>query len=588
MKQRKKQAFALTELLVVVVVVGVLAAVVLPKFNKIMETRKTMEAEEVMAAVRMEQEKRCALDKPYIGNIAKLSEIIPQETTANFHYELESTGMLASSKGNYSYNLKMPSYADGRLCCDGDECDKLNKNYPSCEELTAKEDYQVAMECATEDGECANGAEQTALCNGCGTRVTSRCENGHWTVVNGECSKTEEECGDKPCKQEYCGSYYDWQSPNHPWKEHPSWWYDDRTWKTVKTECCDPREKCPDSCDVPGQKKIADYKRHDSSRCCATPCKDTTPDDPERTIRNPSVTYAEDGSCWMGSCQDVCGGQDCPKMNEQFTQELQASGQNRKTVYMSRSNWINAKSECYQCNLGAGYSDTYRAYIDKKQNVINRGFDKNDCSVPIGCPKGYVATDQQHVCAKPLRFVPREHKQKGILIAKGGSQTWEGQAAVLWFDDGSYTFKNGCPRWQGAEKRYGIAGASTGSVKCSDYGGATAYCNAQCPQGGYEETCDASPCLADDAVHDYSSIQDKLDKANKETTWTVSGTEYDAGPGTTIIDNKCCQDNEDGFSVSLGGFVNPVAGESGSVCRRANTIATFDTHYYTCERVEIE
>ena len=62
---RKKKAFTLTELLVVVIVIGVLSAVVLPKFSKVIETRKTTEAEEMMAAVRTEQERRCSLDKNY-------------------------------------------------------------------------------------------------------------------------------------------------------------------------------------------------------------------------------------------------------------------------------------------------------------------------------------------------------------------------------------------------------------------------------------------------------------------------------------------------------------------------------------------
>ena len=44
MKSKKKRAFTLTELLIVVIVIGVLSAVVLPKFNKIIETRKTTEA----------------------------------------------------------------------------------------------------------------------------------------------------------------------------------------------------------------------------------------------------------------------------------------------------------------------------------------------------------------------------------------------------------------------------------------------------------------------------------------------------------------------------------------------------------------
>ncbi|MDO5764810.1 MAG: hypothetical protein Q4P84_03790, partial [Elusimicrobiales bacterium] len=32
--------------------------------------------------------------------------------------------------------LQMPSYADGRICCDGADCEKLNKNYPSCTGFT--------------------------------------------------------------------------------------------------------------------------------------------------------------------------------------------------------------------------------------------------------------------------------------------------------------------------------------------------------------------------------------------------------------------------------------------------------------------
>ncbi len=272
MKQRKKQAFALTELLVVVVVVGVLAAVVLPKFNKIMETRKTMEAEEVMAAVRMEQEKRCALDKPYIGNIAKLSEIIPQETTANFHYELESTGMLASSKGNYSYNLKMPSYADGRLCCDGDECDKLNKNYPSCEELTAKEDYQVATACAPEISE--DPATKTPC--------AASCPSGQRRNVTVFYEEDGQCCIDKTLCPEECAAGM---------KRDPDVTY------VEDGECCLSKEPC--SC---GEgMKLNPHVQYMEDATAENPCCFSKPQCPDKCedgkVRNPSVTYEEDGEC---------------------------------------------------------------------------------------------------------------------------------------------------------------------------------------------------------------------------------------------------------------------------------------------------
>ena len=145
----KKKAFTLTELLVIVIVIGVLSAVVLPKFSKVLETRKTTEAEDVMAAVRTEQERRCALDQKYFSNISNLSDIVPNTSTKNFNYSLQNdgAGMLAMSKGNYSYGLRMLSFADGRVCCEGDDCSKLNKDYESCSELPNKSDFNDGSEC---------------------------------------------------------------------------------------------------------------------------------------------------------------------------------------------------------------------------------------------------------------------------------------------------------------------------------------------------------------------------------------------------------------------------------------------------------
>ena len=171
----KKKAFTLTELLVVVIVIGVLSAAVLPKFNKIIETRKTTEAEELMAAVRTEQEKRCALDKPYLMQMSELTDVVKNNDTNNFTITLASRGIDAESKGKYSYTLKMLSYADGRICCDGTACSKLNKNYPTCEELKTKADYQESpADCAGEtpapscDGSHYQGEKSVKSCE-CGT-----------------------------------------------------------------------------------------------------------------------------------------------------------------------------------------------------------------------------------------------------------------------------------------------------------------------------------------------------------------------------------------------------------------------------------
>ncbi|MCI5820575.1 MAG: prepilin-type N-terminal cleavage/methylation domain-containing protein [Elusimicrobia bacterium] len=204
-KTKKKEAFTLTELLVVVIVIGVLAAIVLPKFSKVMETRKTTEAEELMAAVRTEQERRCALDKPYATEFTQMRDLVASSqatkyTTKNYVYELGNTGMQALSTGKYGYTLQMPSYRDGRLCCkEAQQCANLNKDYPTCEQLQARADYQDGTECAgdgaQEPSECVDGATRGSTpCNGCGTQTTQLCVNGTWTEQLGACSKTASEC----------------------------------------------------------------------------------------------------------------------------------------------------------------------------------------------------------------------------------------------------------------------------------------------------------------------------------------------------------------------------------------------------------
>ena len=202
----KKKAFTLTELLVAVVIIGVLAAIVLPKFTKMLETRKTSEAEEMMAAVRTEQEARCMLDKPYLTDKDKLASL-PKNTGTNFSYtltnsELAGNGIAATSL-NGDYELQIPSYADGRICCTGAGCDKLDKDYPKCSELTnlaRNEDCEVVVARTSP----APTPEPTPTPPGCSTEkplnipcgddpcllshsVTYTCVNGDWVAIRRKC-----------------------------------------------------------------------------------------------------------------------------------------------------------------------------------------------------------------------------------------------------------------------------------------------------------------------------------------------------------------------------------------------------------------
>ena len=217
-KTQNKRAFTLTELLIVVIVIGVLSAVTLPKFNRVIENRKVTEAEEMMSAVRTEQERRCTLDQNYTTNFDSLSDVIASANTKNYTYSLQSQGISAKSNSG-DYTLKILSYEDGSYCCTGAGCKKLNKNYPDCAGLSFPTSNCAGTEGAItppgteptpgepETPECSNGAVQgSQSCNGCGTQTTQKCVGGKWVASLGECSKTVEECASECAEGTVSGS----------------------------------------------------------------------------------------------------------------------------------------------------------------------------------------------------------------------------------------------------------------------------------------------------------------------------------------------------------------------------------------------
>lgn len=135
-----QKGFTLTELLVVVVVIGILAAVALPKFNKVLDTYKTAEAEHMLEAVRNEQEAREEIDNGggYTTDGSVLGAFPGDESTfssKHFTYTLGNGSMTAASRNSsLSYTLKI-DYASGAICCSGEDCVQLNKDYTACSGL---------------------------------------------------------------------------------------------------------------------------------------------------------------------------------------------------------------------------------------------------------------------------------------------------------------------------------------------------------------------------------------------------------------------------------------------------------------------
>ncbi len=146
-----QQGFTLTELLTVVLMIGILSAMVLPKFTKMIDSFRVMEAEQMILAIRGEQEQRCVLDKKYTQNPSRLG-VVPSGVTkdsntffhGDFTYTLSAGGVVAVNNVT-NYTLELPSYTDGRICCDN--CTDLNRDYRTCADLTnttTTPDYQVA------------------------------------------------------------------------------------------------------------------------------------------------------------------------------------------------------------------------------------------------------------------------------------------------------------------------------------------------------------------------------------------------------------------------------------------------------------
>ena len=172
---KKNRAFTLTELLVVVIVLGVLATVAATKFSRVLETRRTTEAENMLSVVRTEQEARCAMGKPYFGPEQRnqVMTLAKAGTSPNYNYELIDGGIEAHRGEKYALRMW---YKTGEICCEGDGCADLSKSYPICSG-EAPED-----ECAVRSGGLPEGDTPP---------VTPTCTLGDWVPV----TSCEDTCG---------------------------------------------------------------------------------------------------------------------------------------------------------------------------------------------------------------------------------------------------------------------------------------------------------------------------------------------------------------------------------------------------------
>lgn len=161
--------------------------------EKKLQEHYIQQAEELMSSVREEQEQYCVFHKRYMQDLKEFPGLFPVSEDKRFRYVFKPTGMEAHRKGRRKYILKMPSYEDGRICCEGHHCRKLKRGYPSCADLTARADYAVGTECAPrrEKPRCKGPAVRSCGCQGKGRQIRICDLQTHQWKEWGKCSIAE-------------------------------------------------------------------------------------------------------------------------------------------------------------------------------------------------------------------------------------------------------------------------------------------------------------------------------------------------------------------------------------------------------------
>ena len=318
-----KKAFTLAELLVVVLVLGVLATVATPKMKKVLKTRKTTEAENMLTALRTEQEKRCTMGKDYLTDKNQLPVLAQADQSKNYTYQLTSMGAKAVSKTG-GYTIEMLSYRDGALCCD--DCDGLNKDYPKCPPPPTDDECANPIPCS------AGGGTKSCGCAGKGT-LTATCDGNTGTWNYGACSIADEcTCSDtpkptlttRPCGSGGCGT----QTATITCNQTTDTW--DVTWSectkpTLQTEAC--------GCENKGTRtQVCNAGQLEWGECSVSEECEVSCETPAFNLIAGGYNWTNDGMCCEnGKLMDYCSGATYCDSDSWTTTPIEASAEFQET-----------------------------------------------------------------------------------------------------------------------------------------------------------------------------------------------------------------------------------------------------------------
>lgn len=148
-----KNGFTMLELLVTVLLIGILAAMAMPQYVKVVEKQKGTEAVNLLAVIGKAQERYFAVNEKYTTDFADLdSDLVDFSSktaakgssynTKYFVFLLDGTDdnvskVKATRRGNESYILER-NYTTGEVCCrndntaDADICSILDLPNDTC------------------------------------------------------------------------------------------------------------------------------------------------------------------------------------------------------------------------------------------------------------------------------------------------------------------------------------------------------------------------------------------------------------------------------------------------------------------------
>ncbi|MBR2082139.1 MAG: hypothetical protein IJ876_03905 [Elusimicrobiaceae bacterium] len=140
MNYLNRKGYTLSQFILVWILGAIFVIFMFLTVSRYRATAQAKEAEEFLQAVRIEQEDRCAVGRKYAVYANHLKTFYKQKKTLkSISYDLSSGSGIAARNKLYGYRISMPSYADGRICCD--DCEKLDRYYSPCDVLTKRKDF---------------------------------------------------------------------------------------------------------------------------------------------------------------------------------------------------------------------------------------------------------------------------------------------------------------------------------------------------------------------------------------------------------------------------------------------------------------